>query len=509
MSSSSRNRRRYSEFLIGTVIVFLSGCNGEFPNESNAQLDVQAESGFQDTLTVRDTSILRIRVTDSRGEVLTGIQVDWRSENSDILELKPVEPASPSRQDSLESRLATRVIAHARGAVLVSASIDRVGVDRAEFQATMVVRERWLSISAGASHTCAIASDSTAYCWGAGQTGALGNGLPIDTSVPSPVLTIGGIKFLSISAGEDNTCGVNVQTVTYCWGTGLNGRLGNADPSGRSQLTPSPISGGSTFRTVAAGRTSCGIANDFTAQCWGDDNLLQLGFQPLPLDQLDQCGSTACSLTPRAVSSTPNSYSLVDVGGVHTCALSRSTPGQAQCWGTGLRGALGAGPSVASTTPIPVLGGLSFGSISAGGEHTCGIVSGNQAIYCWGNNNHGQLGDNTPDDKDSPTPVTGSLAYGSVSAGRQHTCAIGTSGPAYCWGQDDHGQLGDGSSGDRQAPVPISGGLTFSSLSAGDSYTCGIAVGGAAYCWGGGAFGRLGNGSANDRSEPTRISEPN
>jgi alpha-tubulin suppressor-like RCC1 family protein len=505
----TRTARAWPSYACVVLAGLAAACDQEFPDQPTATLTLQVSPDFRDTLTNRDTASFSIQISNSRDEKVTGIEVEWQSSDSAVLELRRLQPSPPTRENSLTSQLTVQAIAHTRGTVVVTATVGGQGFDRAELKETVTVLERWRSISAGASHTCAIAVDSLAYCWGAGQAGALGTGLPLDAAAPHAVLAVGDIKFASISAGDDNTCGVIAQGVIYCWGTGLNGRLGNGDPSGRDNLTPAPVVGGLTFQSVAAGRSACGIASDFTALCWGDDNFLQLGVDAPPLDTLDRCDGVLCSLTPRAVTSNPNSYSLVDVGGIHTCAVSRSPAGQALCWGTAPRGGLGAGPDIASSeTPIEVSGGLQFKSISAGGEHTCGLTLAGDLVYCWGNNNHGQLGDGSPFDRSEPVLVQGSLKFEAVSAGRQHTCALTTGHEAYCWGQGFPGQLGNGSVEDASTPTAVSGGLVFASLSAGDSYTCGVTPTGAAYCWGGGAFGRLGNGSVEDIAVPTRITEP-
>jgi alpha-tubulin suppressor-like RCC1 family protein len=74
----------------------------------------------------------------------------------------------------------------------------------------------FLSISAGAYHTCGIDTAGHAYCWGQNNAGQLGNGRAGDSA--APVAVVGGLTFESISAGWLRTCGVTALGSLYCWG---------------------------------------------------------------------------------------------------------------------------------------------------------------------------------------------------------------------------------------------------------------------------------------------------
>ena len=76
-----------------------------------------------------------------------------------------------------------------------------------------------------------------------------------------------------------------------------------------------------------------------------------------------------------------------------------------------------------------------------------------------------------------PEPVLGGLTFKSISAGFSHTCAIGTNGIAYCWGDNDRGQLGTGDIVPRSAPTPVAAGAQFVQISAGEARTCGVTGG--------------------------------
>src|SRR5262245_53512557 len=86
-----------------------------------------------------------------------------------------------------------------------------------------------------------------------------------------------------------------------------------------------------------------------------------------------------------------------------------------------------------------------------------------------------------------PVPESGATDWKQVSAGRNHTCAIKTSGRAYCWGSDGFGQVGDNAanSDNVTTPVEVEGGSTrWRQIDAGDNHACAVKKSGKAFCWG-------------------------
>src|SRR5438552_18535504 len=92
--------------------------------------------------------------------------------------------------------------------------------------------------------------------------------------------------------------------------------------------------------------------------------------------------------------------------------------------------------------------------------------------------------DKTPTQLQPPPPPVTFLTFGTVSPGDAHTCGITTDGTSYCWGDNSDGQLGDGTTSDRSTPAAVPGGLSFITVGAGYRHTCGVTNAGAPYCWG-------------------------
>ena len=125
---------------------------------------------------------------------------------------------------------------------------------------------RFASVAAGYNHTCGLDTHGRAYCWGRNYIGQLGDGTTDDKLEPTPVATT--LRFTEIRGGNSHTCALTRQGDAYCWGNGYSGQLGNG-VSG-SSTTPVPVSGGIRFRSLAgAGGVECGVARDGAIYCWG------------------------------------------------------------------------------------------------------------------------------------------------------------------------------------------------------------------------------------------------
>lgn len=112
-------------------------------------------------------------------------------------------------------------------------------------------------------------------------------------------------------------------------------------------------------------------------------------------------------------------------------------------------------PYPCSTVPLAVPGGPRYSDIVAGGFSTCALTSGGEA-HCWGANWNGILGiGSTEDNVWSPAAVMGGLRFVELAAGQRHICGLTREGELYCWGDNDFGQLGDGTREPRAAPVRV------------------------------------------------------
>jgi alpha-tubulin suppressor-like RCC1 family protein len=199
----------------------------------------------------------------------------------------------------------------------------------------------------------------------------------------------------------------------------------------------------------------------------------------------------------------PESFVSVAVGGDHLCAI--RSDGRAFCWGFGERGQLGSGKIEGFlAAPVEVVGLPAATAISAGGEFTCALTAAG-GVYCWGNDEYGQVGDGVADINASrPAPFAVPLPSAAVAVtaggyhfGGGHSCALLASGAVYCWGADQAGQIGDGKSGFNvfsTAPFVVAGLPPIQAIAAGGMHTCALAADGRVFCWGDDAAGQIGDG---------------
>jgi alpha-tubulin suppressor-like RCC1 family protein len=187
--------------------------------------------------------------------------------------------------------------------------------------------------------------------------------------------------------------------------------------------------------------------------------------------------------------------------------------GRIYCWGQNVYGQLGIGNTVNKLAPVEVVGGAKWlqDNVTVGGHHVCANSASPFQTYCWGSNNHGQLGVGGTVNRSSPVVIP--VTVQPIVAGGEFTCGRWTGGTnyMYCWGRGDLGSLGNGFFTDQHVPNAI-GNFTYSSdpsaLAAGAYHVIAKRTDGSVVAWGYNNFGQLGNGTTDTKPAPIVILAP-
>ena len=369
-----------------------------------------------------------------------------------------------------------------------------------------------VQLAAGNAHVCALDSAGTAYCWGSNGNGQLGINSTTKSLVPVAVSTSGvlsGVTLTQITGGFGHTCAVSSAGAAYCWGGNGNGQLGNSSTT--SSLVPvavttSGVLSGVTLAQISAdqgAQYTCALSAAGAAYCWGAASFGQLGN-----------GGSSTPGVPVAVSRSGVLFGVtlaqIATGSGTTCALSAG--GAGYCWGQNSNGELGNNSTTSTTVPVAMItsglgSGETLAQVSLGTNFACALDSAN-AVYCWGLNTSGQVGNPaTGTHFLVPTAVT---SQSTISAGYAHSCMI-RNGRAYCWGDNTYGELGNGTTTSSSTPMAVStsgalSGVILTQITAGYYFTCVLSSAGSVYCWGRNAEGELGNGTTSSSSSPVAVS---
>jgi hypothetical protein len=327
----------------------------------------------------------------------------------------------------------------------------------------------------GSSHACVLSDDGSAYCWGRNESGQLGIGAAGEGS-DTPIAVAGGIRFTEVSAGAAHSCGLATDGVAYCWGLDTDGQLGAPATAacGGFACSPRPtaVAGDRRFEQVSAGfQHTCGLSAR-RAFCWGRNVRGELGVRRTTR----ACLGMACSVVPVAVESDVR-FSAISARGEHSCALTKE--GTAYCWGDNRAGQLGVGSGAELVVhPTRVPAPTRFAELAAGGLHTCALDVNGRA-YCWGSNETGALGVVSQDARSVPSPVATDQRFAAITTTGAHSCALTRDGTAVCWGRDPYVR----SVGAPGLAAPVAGLRGLTSLSAGGTETCAVTTDGTR-CWG-------------------------
>ena len=348
------------------------------------------------------------------------------------------------------------------------------------------------------------AREGTAWLWGSGESGQLGHGqsgtgmqsaLPVLLAQQAGVAASFPTDVISVATGSDHTLALTVDGSVWAWGNNDYGQLGDDTTTARSR--PVEISSlHSRVIAIAAGSYhSLALFSDGTVYAWGRNDHQEIG-------DPSWTGSTK---TPRLVPGLTNVIAL-EAGNFHSVAL--KADGTIVTWGNNQFGQLGnntsyTSPAGAGVTTVAI-GSVRFRAIAAGQWHNLALAVDGR-VYAWGGNQSLALGRTGTAPALAPVVVAGLSAIRGIAAGGFHSLALGGDGSVWAWGDNNDGEMGNGTLTPSAVAVPAK----VPGLSAATAIACGtfnnaVVLGdGSLWTWGGNGFGQLG-----DASRPVRDPKP-
>ncbi|MCB9520732.1 MAG: hypothetical protein H6699_07650 [Myxococcales bacterium] len=271
-----------------------------------------------------------------------------------------------------------------------------------------------------------------------------------------------------VAAGGQHSCGVRPEGEVVCWGMNVFGEIGASPDSGAGS---SVVDGLRNPRSLGLGFLhSCALTTDGALRCWGANGG--------PFHNFGSARTSTVS-TPVAFGDVSDARQVA-LGENHGCVLLADQT--LECWGMNAHGALGDGTTQgAPQNRLSAVVGLGrVVEVSVGFGHTCARdVDG--AVYCWGANGLGELGDGTTTSSSQPQRVPELPEATDLGVGAHHSCAVDPDGSLWCWGWGDREYTN--SAGD--VPRRIDGLPEVTRVVAGGDFTCVLSSDQDVWCWGG------------------------
>jgi alpha-tubulin suppressor-like RCC1 family protein len=349
------------------------------------------------------------------------------------------------------------------------------------------------AVTAPVRGCCHLLTQSAAAAWGINGLGQLGNGTgSLDSAVNPNWTAVSGLSsgVAAVSADDADALALTSDGSVWAWGRNLG--TGSSNTSD----VPVQVPGLAGIVAVSAGSdVSAALRSDGTVWTWGGNSGGDLGD-----------GNTTPSSTPVEVAGLTG---VTQIAAGKAFVLALRSDGTVWAWGSNESGELGNGTTFDSSVPVQVTGLSRVTAIAASVEDamavaTKGYVNMLSAVYEWGANEHGQIGDGTYRERPVPVQINGIGAQhvSGIGTGFDYSVVLGTDGSVWDWGVNQIGQLGDGGTANAIVPVEAQGpGSGITQISAGENHVLALRSDGTVEAWGDNFCGELGNGT-NDPAVP-------
>ena len=313
---------------------------------------------------------------------------------------------------------------------------------------------RVVAVAAGYDHALALQADGSVWAWGQNDCGQLGIGNTVRQREPVRIPDLSGVA-IAASLGRFSLA-LSADGSVWGWGVNTSENLGaestdvcvsqEVPHSGvfHSCLRPTRVRTPTGVTGIAAGTSHClAVLVDGMVWGWGANLYGQV------IEGPDN---------PRGVPVQIHALRgvrTVAAGSMHSLAL--LADGTVLAWGGNVTWQLGDGTTASNPKPRPVAGLDRVVMIACGEVHNLAVRD-DGTLWSWGQNGFGQLGDGTRVSKGRPIRIgvrEGIVNVVAISASGYHSVAVTGDGAVWAWGGNTYGQLGDGTNLFRSTPVRV------------------------------------------------------
>ena len=352
----------------------------------------------------------------------------------------------------------------------------------------------WTAVSAGFDCGLALRSDSTIWSWGYNSDGELGVNNTVHRSSP---VQIGTSSWIAIDSSQYSGYAIRIDQTLWAWGGNFTGQIGDNTIINRS--SPVQIGRYSTaaknriFTRIAAGFShSLALSSDGTLYAWGANSNGQIGETYYPLNNVS---------TPVLVKYPSWSWTQVTGRGSNSAGAIRSD-GALFVWGSNQFGIIGDNSVTSKSSPVQI-GISSWTAVSVNGNETKAIRS-DGGLFTWGAGFNSAHGNGITSGLSSPVQI-GTSSWLAVDTG-VYSLAVRTDGGLFVWGSCDQGSGGTGTTNSFSSNSPVQIGTSSWTAIAKSGFTSGaIRSGGSLFVWGQNNIGQLGLGDTAGRSSPVQL----
>ncbi len=364
-----------------------------------------------------------------------------------------------------------------------------------------------VEVAAGAEHACARTAQGEVWCWGAGEEYRLGRKLDEGPHRPQRVPEVTGA--VGVDAASRHSCALLAGGGLRCWGDPAGGRLGLDHLDHVTEPSNVALAAEGATGLVLGEDTTCVRDGYGRVSCWGigDDHHANERHEVAEVSEvvgLANAGFLACALTKRGATkcwghegpakpaeTVPEGATQLALGSFG-CGL---VGGRVVCWDvSGLTNVYAVAAEEPSEDGLVTYAGLAGAKEIRGRHDNVCVRTATDEVFCWGDNEHGQLGRGPGGVHPTPVAVPFAGAAANVVAGSERTCVIGTDKKLRCWGDG----LASGSSKKEHTEI---GNVT--AVAVGEDHGCAVHGGGKVACWQRrGAHGEIGAGPAPPRPAP-------